>query len=62
MGYYTDIELAQQLQREEGGQVLVREEEQVGTHKTEGQWKRHHRNKQRKQNSQSSAKSSNVCN
>ena len=57
----ADIELAQQLQREEGGQLLVREEDQVAAHKTEVQWKRHHRSKQRKQNPLA-AKSSNVCN
>ena len=59
----ADIELAQQLQREEGGQVLVSEpDEQPVTHKTEGQWKtRQHRSKQRKQNSQAN-KSYNVCN
>ena len=57
----TDIELAQQLQREEGGQVLVSEpDEQPVTHKTEWQWKtRQHRSKQHKQNSQAN-KSYNV--
>lgn len=49
----VDVELARQLQREEGGQVLIREDEQPTTHKSEGQWKRKHRSKQRKHNSQS---------
>lgn len=51
-----DGELARQLQREEGGQLLIKEDEQTTTRKTEGQWKREHRSKQRKQTKP------NVCN
>ena len=52
-----DTELAQQLQQENGGKVVIREDEQAHND-GEGQWKKC-RSKQRKHNSQAK---SNVCN
>lgn len=49
MYWLVDVELTQQLQWEQSGELLIREDEQTAAHRGEGQWKKH-RNKQRKQN------------